>query len=264
MGARSGIPFDVPRAWQADLADYAWTAQEIGCSAAAVFRLDARGRPPLFVKIEPAGALEELPSEALRLRWLASQGVACPTIQREAIDSGQNWLLISALAGHDLASSPKLGADQIVEITARALRRLHELDIVSCPFDHGIDRRLEDARARVEAGAVDESDFDAEREGQTARDLFEELLARRPRGEDLVVTHGDACLPNLIADQGRFSGFIDCSRLGVADRHQDLSLAARSIRSNLGDPWGETFLRLYGGPVDPERLAFYQLLDEFF
>lgn len=208
--------------------------------------------------------MEELPSEALRLRWLASRGIACPTIEREASDSGRNWLLISALAGQDLASSPALAPNQIIEIAARALRDLHNLDAAACPFDHRIDRRLEDARARVAAGAVDESDFDAEREGRTARDLFEELLARRPRGEELVVTHGDACLPNLIADQGRFSGFVDCSRLGVADRHQDLALAARSIGGNLGAPWAETFLRLYGGPVDPERLAFYRLLDEFF
>jgi aminoglycoside 3'-phosphotransferase II len=239
-------------------------AQEIGRSAAAVFRLDAGKRPSLFVKVEPTGAFEELPNEAQRLRWLGSHAIACPTVEREAREAGRNWLLISGLAGHDLASSPRLGPDRIVEIVARALRDLHRLDVATCPFDHRIDRRIEEVRARVEAGMVDESDFDGEREGRTARDLFEELLARRPEGEDLVVSHGDACLPNLIADQGRFSGFIDCGRLGVADRHQDLSLAGRSIRSNLGAPWAETFLRLYGGSADPERLGFYQLLDEFF
>lgn len=261
---RSEILLDAPRAWKASLADYSWTAQEIGCSSAAVFRLDARGRPSLFVKVEPAAPFEELPSEARRLRWLGRHAIACPTVEGEAREAGRNWLLISALVGSDLASSPQLRPDRIIEIVARALRDLHGLDVTACPFDHRIDRRIEEAQARVEAGVVDESDFDGEREGQTARDLFQQLLARRPKDEDLVVTHGDACLPNLIADHTTFSGFIDCGRLGVADRHQDLALAARSIAANLGDPWAETFLQLYGGPIDPERLAFYQLLDEFF
>lgn len=229
-----------------------------------MFRLEASGRPSLFVKTEPVSAFEELPREALRLRWLATSGTACPTVARNAREASRNWLLISALAGHDLASSPMPGPDRVVEIAARALRGLHKLDIATCPFDHRIDRQIEEARGRVEAGVIDESDFDGEREGRTARDLFEELLAQRPKSEDLVVTHGDACLPNLIAHDGTFSGFIDCGRLGVADRHQDLALAARSIRYNLGAPWDDAFLRLYGGAADPERLAFFRLLDEFF
>lgn len=120
-------------------------------------------------------------------------------------------------------------------------------------------------RKRVSAGLVDETDFDEERLGRTATDVLNELLlSRSPRTHDLVVTHGDACLPNLMADADQFTGFIDCGRLGISDRFQDLALAARSIERDLGADWVAPFFREYGVVPDERRIAFYCLLDEFF
>ena len=152
-----------------------------------------------------------------------------------------------------------------MQLLADALRGLHALPVAVCPFDQRLASRLQAAQARVEAGRVDADDFDDERLGQSAQQVFAELRATRPDHEDLVVSHGDACLPNLLAVEGRFSGFIDCGRLGVADRYQDLALAARSLVHNFGDTrWVASLFRSYGVVPDERRLAFYRLLDEFF
>lgn len=254
---------DLPPGLKNRLSGYRWHRQTIGRSQAGVFRLVAGGRPGLFLKCERSGPFAELADEAARLRWLAGQGVACPDVIALDSHAGHDWLLMSAVAGEDLAAA--IDPAGIIDIMASALRALHALDIRSCPFDHRLDSRIAAARARMEAGGVDESDFDDERQDWTAAEAFAELLALRPAAEDLVVTHGDACLPNIMAAEGLFSGFIDCGRLGVADRHQDLALACRSIRHNLGEAWIEPFLELYRPPkAEPAKLSWYRLLDEFF
>lgn len=255
---------DLPLAWRARLTDARFALQTIGCSDAAVFRVETAAGETLFVKTEPLEPLAELPGEIARLRWLAAQGAPCPAVLDAVAGEERQWLLMSAVPGCDLASSSGLGAERIVTLVADALRDLHRLDIAACPFDHRSENRIPEARARLDAGLVDESDFDDDRAGRSAAQVFDDLLSKRPAREDFVVTHGDACLPNFMVADGRFSGFIDCGRLGVADRHQDLALAVRSLADNLGEAWVEPFLRRYGGEIDRDRLAFYCLLDEFF
>ena len=111
---------------------------------------------------------------------------------------------------------------------------------------------------------MDESDFETIHLGMGALELYAELAASAPAESDIVVCHGDASMPNFMSDAGRFTGFIDCARLGLADRHQDLVIATRSIAHNFGPAAVDQFIAAYGAKLDPEKVAFYRMLDEFF
>jgi aminoglycoside 3'-phosphotransferase-2 len=258
------MSLDIPASLEPLLAGYTWRRDQLGRSASDVFRLERDGSPDVYLKRDIHGPLSELADEAARLTWLRSQGLPCPDVIAFVRDGGADWLLVSALPGCDLASETALSAAERVRMLATALRRLHAIDVARCPFDHRWPLRLAAAERRMRAGVVDEGDFDTERAGQSAAALFSALGNIPVTAEDLVVTHGDACLPNLIALEDG-AGFIDCGRLGIADRYQDIALACGSIERNFGAAFVQPFCDHYGcGPLDVAKMKRYQLLDEFF
>lgn len=246
----------------APLAGRQWARITLGRSGASIWRIEGGGET-LYLKREAIHALSELPDEAQRLQWLATTSIPAPRLHEMFDEDGFSWLLMTALPGADLTHLVGTPTD-LCNALATGLRALHALDPAACPFDHRLAARLERGAANVGAGRVDESDFDETREGWTAEAVLAWLLEHRPHAEDLVVTHGDASLPNIMARDGHFAGIIDCGRLGVADRWQDLALACRSIIYNCGQDHVPTFLAAYGAAWDEQRYRYYCTLDELF
>ncbi|MBQ9121974.1 MAG: phosphotransferase [Lachnospiraceae bacterium] len=59
--------------------------------------------------------------------------------------------------------------------------------------------------------------------------------------------HGDFCLPNLMLDDWKLSGFIDVGLSGRGDKHIDIYWALWSLNYNLKtDKYTDLFLDLYG------------------
>ncbi|AEV38766.1 Aminoglycoside 3'-phosphotransferase [Pseudovibrio sp. FO-BEG1] len=250
---------------QCRLRSYDWHKDSMGRSASDIFMLTQNGDLKLVLKVEQDGPFAELSDEAKRLEWLTERGVLCPEVQWFEQYEGRQWLLLTALSGTDLVSDPELLPLQQVEILADALRHLHTLDWEGCPYDQTVELGLREAEARMKAGLVNEDDFDPEWQGEPAQKLFSYLTANIPEVHEKVLCHGDACLPNFMATAGDFSGYLDCSRVGLADRYQDLALAVRSIRYNHDDAAVEHFLKCYGiEQFDKKRATFFTTLDEFF
>jgi aminoglycoside phosphotransferase len=218
----------------------------------------------------------ELSDERERLAWLAETGLPAPRVLDWSDDGDTATLTTSTVPGVPLSDLPAASAPKAAASLGRFLARLHATDPQTCPFERWLAVTVPLARVRTDEGDVDEDDFDAEREGRSAADVHQDVIDGRPRAErletgDLVVCHGDACLPNFLADPEtlEITGMIDVGRLGVADRHLDLALATRSASDlSLNPAYGpvaaDALLAAYGRPADPWRLEFYRLLDEFF
>lgn len=258
----SDVRLDLPPELSRVLPAARWEEVRVGESGAAVYRSTR-----FVVKVVPSGvtAPATLFAEKERLRWFAGR-VPVPAVVAYHRDATGEYLAMTRLPGIDLShDDARVHAARNAKLLARALRELHALPIRECPFDTSLRVALAEGRERVLAGLVDEDDFDDERAGRSAADVWRELVRTRPAHEDLVVTHGDACLPNVLVSGEFVEGFIDVGRAGIADRHVDLALAARSLTHNYGAAFADLFLDTYGRAlVDEGKLAYYRLLDELF
>jgi kanamycin kinase len=218
-----------------------------------------------YLKTAPAGAAVTLRSEAARMRWAREAGLPVPAVLAAVLAAGAagpaEWLLTRALPGRS-AVDPGLTADPaaLVPVLAAGLRRFHQVPAAGCPFQFGLDHALDHVRRRVHDGEVEPRDLHPEHAHLDPSGVLAELERLRPDGEDLVVCHGDFCLPNVLISDGAATGFVDLGELGVADRWWDLAAATWSVTWNLGPGWEDLFLASYGVARDERRVAFYRLL----
>ena len=256
----------VPDPVRSAVAGYAWTPATDGESGSAVFRLEAHGRPTLYLKCGTGPAAEDIAAEVARLAWLGPR-VPVPEVRHFVRSPGVAYLLTTAVPGKTayqyLVDRPEQRTETVASL-ADFLRRLHALPLAACPFHAGHELRLADARRNIDEGRVLTDDFDEERDGWTAEQVWDELAALLPLPFARVVTHGDFSLDNVLLADGRVTGTIDVGRAGAADPYQDLAVLWHSLGEFGGDLQRELF-RAYGiAEPDQRKLRFHLCLDELF
>ena len=248
------------------LAGCAMTANSIGHSGSAVYRIhDFQGRAA-YLKISPSAWNMTLSGERDALNWLKSKAPVPELLYFETYN-GMDYILTSEIAGQDASRDANLAhPEQTVRLYAEGLRMLHRIPIKECPLDRTLTSKLKLAERRIEEGLVGEDNLEAENGNRQPIEIYRELLDSQPRKEDLVFAHGDYCMPNVILGGDRVAGFIDLGGAGIADRYQDLALAVRSLRHNYQtDEYKSLFMACYGlRDWDEEKIDYYILLDELF
>lgn len=242
---------------------------DVGCSSSTIVVYD-----DMVLKIEP-------PSEAAdraitMMRWLAGK-VPAPVVLADEVADSMRFLLMSRVPGV-MSCDPAWmeRPDALLDRLAEGLRMLWAVGTAGCPCVCDLEHELTDLRRRVERGEVNIDTCTPGTFGpgsfRDPADLLDWLERNRPV-EELVVSHGDYCLPNVMLSETGVVGFIDLGACGLADRWRDISLCLKSLRRNFGG--------FFGGPVRPapdearffdalgierneERLRYYLLLDELF
>jgi aminoglycoside 3'-phosphotransferase II len=178
----------------------------IGKSGAEVFRVR---REDGAEWIEKLGSSSDITLEVSVLNWCRTR-LPVATV----LNTRPGFVAMSVLPGVNLT---EVSRDNAVAMVREALRVIHSVPIDDCVLQASWTARLIEAERRVEAGLVDETDFDDENRGRSAIDILSELISLPvPPIDVLCFTHGDACLPNFLTDGKRLTGIVDLSRAGIA------------------------------------------------
>ncbi|MBQ7840121.1 MAG: aminoglycoside 3'-phosphotransferase [Lachnospiraceae bacterium] len=242
---------------------------QIGMSRATVIMLRDK-----VLKIQEES--KEADNEYQMMKWLQDK-VPVPQILCHEIQNGKSFLLMSRAKGkmsceEELMQNP----DKLAEVLAEGLKMLWQVDISECDIRYDLDRKLEMARYNVEHDLVDVNSVEPETFGpngfRSPAHLLEWLVANRPE-EEPVLVHGDYCLPNIFAENGRVSGFIDLGKTGIADKWQDIALCYRSLIHNYDGSYGGAVREGFDAGIlfeklgiepDWEKIRYYILMDELF
>ncbi len=267
----AGLPRRVPEELRQLLEAAHLERDAIRMSRAAIYRVSGLSQwGTAYLKVEECTEEDDLLREKQVLEWLRGRLPVPQVLYFDELD-GTQFLLISEIAGLHAAAEEHFVSEAaitaMIRALARGLRQVHALDFRECPFRRDLDVVLAEAQERVERGLVDSSELERENMGRDPREILQELQDTRPAAEDLVFTHGDYCLPNIILQGDKISGFVDWGRGGVADRYTDIALAVRSLRYNLAGRADLDLIRIFLGeyglsPADEAKIDYYILLDE--
>lgn len=214
------------------------TVYDSSCSThATVYYIDSG----YYVKTDESGSLAR-EAELNKLFYEKGLGVEVTAY----ISGERDWLVTRSAIGDDLThylDEP----EKLCEVMAVALHKLHAQSIENVPISAGYMKYMESVNGDFSGGCYDESVLLPRYAVSSKEEAWDVMQKGKHLLKADTLIHGDACLPNIIQNNGEFSSFIDLNTAGVGDKHTDLYWAIWSLRYNLKtDKYTELFLNLYG------------------
>lgn len=224
------------------------------CSCSAEARVCFVDRDDgLFLKTAAAGTLRK---EAAMTAYFHSLGLSAEVLLY-CSERGKDWLITRRIPGEDCLNALYLSdPKRLCDTTATLLRALHETAPKDCPVPDRVGTYTDSVRQGFDGRRYEPElfaglwDFSSFAEARAAAETGLPMLKSE------VLLHGDYCLPNVILQDWRLSGFIDLGNGGIGDRHIDLLWGVWTLHYNLKTAgWTDRFLDAYGRDlIEPEKL----------
>lgn len=259
---------NLPESIKEYIKDKPYCAENIGMSPSEIYMFD-----DMVLKIHDD--IAEAEREIAVCRFLEGK-LPVPRIIAHEVSNGNSFVLMSRIKGKMLCDESFLAEpDKLVSLAAEGLKMLWSVDCTGFPYDGSLNAKLLQAKDNIEKGRITADDLDDKVRARfsTPKNLWNWLSENRP-DEELVFSHGDYCLPNIFADSGKVSGFIDLGCAGVCDRYQDIALCYRSISQNFSghyrggkNPIDYDVSKLFDKlGIEPgyEKMRYYLYLDMLF
>ena len=256
---KTKLAFDI-QSLPSELRALAQGARVYDCSSspeARVYFIDRDGG--YYIKRSGKGALTR---EAEMTRYFHKRGLGAELVAY--IQDAYDWMLTKAVRGDDCTHGRYLDdPKRLCDTLALYLRELHDTDASDCPMQDRMAQYVRTAEQNKLLGVTDTSFFLGENKNEEY--IWKVALEGAPSLDSSVLLHGDYCLPNIILNDWRLSGFIDVGCGGIGDRHIDLFWGTWTLAFNLGtDKYRERFLDAYGTDVtDKEKIRIVSAFEVF-
>jgi kanamycin kinase len=210
-------------------------------TAAKIYRLEGEN-DALYLKLIEGQPTRSLERESKILKWIDGR-LPTPKLLYYAYENKVEYQLTSEVKGTPTYKVQPFERADAVKVLGETLKMVHSLDTDGCPINNRIENKL----AQIEDASG---------------------LGEMP-DENLIFTHGDYCLPNIIMENASVRGVIDWDYGGLADPYVDFNSCIWSMGFNYGEQetkqkWTPLFLESYGlDELDEEKLAFYGRLNSF-
>ena len=252
------IPLELPREIEALVSGA--KIYDSSCSPEArVYFIDRDGG--YYLKVGGAGNLLK---EAEMTAYLYKKGLGTEVLN---YISGENDIMLSrAVVGEDCTGDKYLAEPKrLCDLLAERLRALHELDASECPVKDRVGEYIALAEANYHADSYNKEHFPDSFGFRSGEEAYAFLQSGKHLLKNECLIHGDYCLPNVMLDGWKFSGFIDVDNAGIGDRHIDLFWGRWSLGFNLKtNEFGERFLDAYGkDKIDKDALSVVAAAEVF-